>query len=79
MSFHPEVRVVMLEPNSRDVEGMLLGGELERAVTHFAPTSPRLRALVLAREELVLVGPASHLGDAATADFVGPAAKLNGS
>ena len=57
---HPELRIVVLEPNSADVEASLLGGDLDVAITHFAPVSRSLTGRVLLREELVLVGPADH-------------------
>jgi DNA-binding transcriptional LysR family regulator len=60
MSMHPELRIIVLEPNSADVEELLLTGELDVAITHFAPVSESLTGRVLLREELVLVGPANH-------------------
>jgi DNA-binding transcriptional LysR family regulator len=60
MSLYPEWHVVVLEPHSAEVEALLIRGELDVAITHFAPTSPALTGRVLVREELVLVGPANH-------------------
>jgi DNA-binding transcriptional LysR family regulator len=60
MSLHPQLHVVVLEPDSRAVEAMLLNGDLDVAITHFTPTSAALHGRVLVREELVLVGPAGH-------------------
>src|SRR5262245_54393471 len=58
MRLHPERHVVVLEPDSREVEPLLLHGGLDVAITHFVPSSAALHCQVLVREELVLVGPA---------------------
>jgi DNA-binding transcriptional LysR family regulator len=60
MSQFPSFRVVVLGPNVREVEAMVLSGELDVALTHFPPTAPGLSSRVLMFEELVLVGPPEH-------------------
>ncbi len=60
MSLHPELHVVVLEPDSREVEALLLSGGLDVAITHFAPGSAGLHGRLLVREEPVLVRAAHH-------------------
>ncbi len=56
----PEVSVKLTERFTRDLEAMLLAGELDAAVTASEPEAPRLRSIPLYEEPFWIALPGNH-------------------